>query len=163
MNQPQELNIACTFNRFLVCQMPPDIAEVELRIKTKWGKFILLKGFHPRTEKYRPWNRGSYKVKIHSRKRQPCHNSTEGEPHNPMSTDSGTFITSSYGMGYPPKIFTSPNYVDSGTDIETIPLHIPNLDKYCQTCISKKTRCICKPLLDWDADLLDITQLDSPN
>ena len=64
-------------------------------------------------------------------------------------------------MGYPPKMFTSPNYVDSDTGIETIPLHIPNLDKYCQMCISKKTRCICKPLSTWDADLIDITQPDS--
>ena len=66
-------------------------------------------------------------------------------------------------MGYPPKIFTSPNYIDSDTDIETIPPHIPNLDEYCWTCISKKTWCICKPLSDWDADLIDITQPDSPN
>ena len=66
-------------------------------------------------------------------------------------------------MGYPPIIFTSLNYVDSDRDIETIPLHIPNLDEYCQMCISKKARCICKPLSDWDADLIDITQPDRPN
>ena len=138
--------------------MPQDVVEVELKIKTKWGKFILLQDFHTRTEKYRPWSRAINRVRIHSRRRQPHHNRTEEEgPHNPVSTDSGTFITNGYEMGYPPKIFTSPNYVDSDTDIETIPPDIPNLDEYCQTCISKKTRCICKPLSDWDADLIDIT------
>ena len=142
--------------------MPQDIVEVKLKIETKWGRFTLLKDFHTRMEKYRPWNKASHRVRIHSRRRrQPRHESTEGEPHNLVSTDSGTFITSGYGMGYPPKIFTS--YVDSDTNIETTSPHIPNLDEYCRTVISKKTRCICKPLSDWDADLTDITQPDNPN
>ena len=46
MNQPQQLNVSFDFNGYLVCQMPPDIVEVELKIRTKWGKFILLKDFH---------------------------------------------------------------------------------------------------------------------
>ena len=37
MNQPQQLSVACDFQGFLVCQMPRDIMEVELKIKTKWG------------------------------------------------------------------------------------------------------------------------------
>ena len=156
MNQLQQLNISCDFNGYLVSQMPQDVVEVELKTKTKWGKFTLLNDFHTRTEKYRPWSRASCRVRIHSRRRQPHHDKTE-EPHYPVSTDSGTFITNSYRMGYPPKIFTSPNYVDSDTDIETILPHTINLDEYCWTCISKKTRCICKPLSDWDADLIDIT------
>ena len=153
MNQPQQLNVTCDFLGFLVCQMPTDVVEVKLKIKTKWGKFTLHKDLHTRTEKYRPWNNVSWRVKIHSRRwRQPCHDRTAKEveaQYNPVSTDSGTFITSSYGMGYPPKSFT---YVDSGSDTD-VPLHIPNLEEYCRTCISKKTKCICKPLSDWDADL----------
>ena len=38
MNQPKQLNIACDFQGFLVCQMPKDIVEIELKIKTKWEK-----------------------------------------------------------------------------------------------------------------------------
>ena len=47
MNQPQQLNVACDFNGYLVCQMPQDVAEVELKIMTKWGRFTLLKDFTP--------------------------------------------------------------------------------------------------------------------
>ena len=69
------------------------------------------------------------RVTIHSRRqRQPHHERKEGEPLNSV-LDSGTFITTSYGMGYPPKIFT---YVDSDSDTD-IPLHIPNLEEYCRT------------------------------
>ena len=59
-------------------------------------------------------------------------------------------------MGYPPKTF-----IDSNSDGD-IPPHVPNLEEYCKTCISKKTRCTCKPMSDWNADLIDITQPDCP-
>ena len=102
MYQPQQMNAACDFQGFLVCQMPKDAVEVKLKIKTKWGKFTLHKDLHTWTEKYRPWNKVGRRVRIHSRRqRQPCHERKEGEPHNSV-LDSGTFITSSNGMGYPP-------------------------------------------------------------
>ena len=126
------------------------------------GKIHLTQRLPHQDREIYAWNKASNRVRVHSRRRQFCHDRTD-ELHSLVSTDSGSFITSGYGMGYPPKIFTSPNYVESDTDIETIPPHIPNLDEYFQTCISKKTRCICKPLLDWDADLIDIIQPESPN
>ena len=42
------------------------------------------------------------------------------------------------GWGIPLKFSQAPNYVDSDTDIETIPPHIPNLDEYCQTAFPKR-------------------------
>ena len=107
MNQPQQSNVPCDFQWFLVCQVPKDVVEIKLEIKTKWEKFTLHKHLHTRTEKYRPWNKVSCRVRVHSRRRQPHHNRTEDQ-HN-TSTDSGTFITSGQGMGYPTKIF----YADS--------------------------------------------------
>ena len=41
MNQPQPLSINLDFQGSLVCQIPMDAVEVELKIKTKWGKFTL--------------------------------------------------------------------------------------------------------------------------
>ena len=38
MNQLQQLSVACDFQGFLVCQMPRDIMEVELKIRTEKGK-----------------------------------------------------------------------------------------------------------------------------
>ena len=73
------------------------------------------------------------------------------------STYLGTFIHSGHGMGYPPKTFT-----DSNSDGD-IPPHIPDLEDYCRTCLSRKVRCTCKPMFDWSAELIDITQPDCPN
>ena len=30
-------------------------------------------------------------------------------------------------------------------------------------CLTRKVRCTCKPMSDWSADLIDITQPDPPN
>ena len=60
-------------------------------------------------------------------------------------------------MGYSPKTF-----IGSDTDGD-IPPHIPDIEDYCRTCKTRKVRCTCKPMSDWSADLIDITQLDLPN
>ena len=68
--------------------------------------------------------------------------------------DSDTFINSGQGMGYPPKIFV-------GSDMdEDIPPHLPDIEDYCRTCLTRKARCTCKPMSNWSVDLIDITQLD---
>ena len=155
MDHPQQLSIACDFQGFLVCQIPKDVIKVELKIKTKWGKFTLHIDQHTRTEKYRPWKKVSH-CRINSRRRQPYCKRT-GKPHLNCSTDSGTFINSHHGMGYPPKTFI-------GSDMdEDIPPHIPDLEDYCRTCLTRKVRCICKPMSNWSVDLIDITQPDLPN
>ena len=60
-------------------------------------------------------------------------------------------------MGYPPKTF-----IDRDSDGD-IPPYIPDLEDYCRTCMSRKARCTCKPMSDWNAELIDITQPDCPN
>ena len=60
-------------------------------------------------------------------------------------------------MEYPPKTF-----IASDVD-EDIPPHIPNLEDLCRMCLTRKVRYTCKPLSDWSADLIDITQPDPPN
>ena len=137
MDQPQQISIACDFQWFLVCQIPKDVIEVELKIKTKWGKFTLHTDQHTRTEKYRPWKKVSH-CRIHSRRKQPCHERT-GKPHLNCSMDSGTFINSGQGMGYFPKTFT-------GSDMDKdIPPHIPDIEDCCRMCLTRKFRCTCKP------------------
>ena len=116
MDQPQQLSSSCNFQGFLVCQIPKDVIEVELKIKTKWGNFTLHTNQQTRTEKYRPRKNVSH-CRIHSRRRlSSCE--TTGKPHLNCLTDSGTFINSGQGMGYPPKIF-----VGSDTE-EDIPPHL---------------------------------------
>ena len=135
--------------------MCKDIVEIELKIKTKWGKFTLHKDLHTRTEKNRPWNKVICRVRIHLRRRQPT---TRGQKNHTIFLQIQVLllpVVKGWGI---PLIF----YADSNSDID-IPPHFPNLEEYCRTCISKKTKCICKPMSDCDADLVDITQPDCPN
>ena len=51
MSMSKQLNVSCDFKGYLVCQMPKDVVENELKVKTKWGKYTLIKDFHSRIEK----------------------------------------------------------------------------------------------------------------
>ena len=151
MNQPQPLSVNLDFQGYLVCQIPADALEVELKIKTKWGKFTLHTDQFTRTERYRAWRKAN-RCKIHSRRRKHLTDSNLN-----ISSDSSTFINHGQGLGYPPKIF-----VDSDSDQE-LPPHIPILEDYCRTCLTEKVRRSCHPTSDWSDELIDTTQLVPPN
>ena len=72
--------------------MPKDVVEVELKIKSKWGKYTLLRDFYTRTEKYRPWERADKCTRIYSQRRTTQQTKTR-EPQDSKgattSTDSG--------------------------------------------------------------------------
>ena len=136
----------------MVCQIPKDAVEVELKFQTTWGKFTLHTNQYTRTEKYRAWKKVSH-CKIHSRRRQHNHDRTS-ESHLNASTESGTFINCGHGMGYPPKIF-----VDSDSDDDIL----SHIEDCCRTCLTKRVKCSCKSMSDWSAELIDVTQLDLPN
>ena len=70
MSQPQPLSVNLDFQGFLVCQIPKDAVEVELKIKTKWGKFTLHTDQYARTEKYRTWKVSHHR--IHSKGDNPA-------------------------------------------------------------------------------------------
>ena len=55
MDNNQVLNSSYDFNGYLVCQIPENTFEVELKIKTTRGKYTLNKDTYTRTEKYHPW------------------------------------------------------------------------------------------------------------
>ena len=151
MIQPQPLSISVDFQGYLVCQIPAYALEVELKIKTKWGKFTLHMDQFTRTEKYRVWRKES-KCKIHSRRRRCLSDS-----HLNISSDSSMFINQGQGLGYPPKIF-----LDSDSDQE-FALHISILQDHCRTCLTEKVRCSCQPMSNWSGELIDTTQLAPPN
>ena len=151
MNQPQPLSVSIDFQGYLVCQIPVDALEVELRIKTKWGKITLHADQFTRTEKYRAWRKAN-RWKIHSRRRRCLSDS-----HLNILSDSSTFINQGQGLRYPPKII-----LDSDSDQE-FPPHIPILQDYCRTCLTEKVRCSCQPTSNWSGELIDTTQLAPPN
>ena len=47
MEMNKALNIACDFKGYLVCQIPDNMVEVELKIKTTRGKYTLIKDKMP--------------------------------------------------------------------------------------------------------------------
>ena len=152
MNQPQPLCVSLDFQGYLVCQIPKDALEVELKIKTKWGKFTLHMDQFIRTQKYRTWRKANH-CKIYLRRRQ--HHT--GNSHLNVSSDSGTFINSGQGLGFPHKVF-----IDSDTDQDFTP-NIPILEDYCRTCLTEKVRCSYQPMSNWSGELIDINQPDPPN
>ena len=81
----KQLKATCDFkDRLLVCHLPNDAGEVELKVKTRWGKHTLIEDLHSRTEKYCPWDRAARRVRIHSRRRKmPCHAKSNDNNDNP--------------------------------------------------------------------------------
>ena len=114
MNQPQPLCISLDFQGYMVYQIPADALQVELKIKTKWGKFILHMDQFTRTEKYRVWRKVN-RCKIHSRRKHLS------DSHLYIPSDSSMFINHGQGLGYPPKTF-----IDSDSD-QKFPPYIPIL------------------------------------
>ena len=63
MEMNKALNMSCDFNGYLVCQIPDNTVEVELKIKTTRGKYTLIKDAYTRTKRYHPWGRADRRAK----------------------------------------------------------------------------------------------------
>ena len=157
------VNISCDFNSYLVCQMPTNTVEVELKIKTTWGKYTLNKNMCTRRERYHPLDRADRRTKIHTKKRRKIRREADTET---ITTSSETDIQDGEGFSYPAKIFTNPEFaktillteLDDG-EIEVI---IPNfIGEACSKCAKKYERCWCYKL-DWDDELLEIETPKDP-
>ena len=98
MNSNTTLNVACDFNGYLVCQMPTKMVEMELKIRTKRGKYTLHKDASTRTEGYHPWKRVDKKSKIHTKRRTR-------EVESEVTSNSETDIQTGKGFTYPPRNF----------------------------------------------------------
>ena len=109
MNSNTALNVSCDFNGYLVCQMPAKMVEMELKIKTKRGKYTLYKDTNTRTKRYCPWERADKRSKIHTKRRTR-------EVESEVTSNSETDIQTGKGFVYPPKIFTNPEFA------KTVPL-----------------------------------------
>ena len=84
------------------------------------------------------------------------------------STDSGTCIPTGKGYSYPPLIFTDPEHAANIPDIDINSVaeryQLSNyVGDYCEDCVTKWLRCICRPESDWDDDqnYTVRTQMDS--
>ena len=76
------LNVTCNLDRYLFCRMPADALEVEINVKTKWGKFSMFQDTYTRTEKYHAWDRADRKNSVRTRRRRTPHRDVRRKQHN---------------------------------------------------------------------------------
>ena len=113
MEHNNALNVSCNFNGYLVCQIPKNTVEVELKIKTTRGKYTLNKDTYTRTKRYHPWDRAGRRVQIHTKKRRTPRRETINIDTPGDSNNSETDIQDGEGFACAPKVFTNPEYVAS--------------------------------------------------
>ena len=104
------LNTTCDLNGYLFCRMPDNTLEVEVKIKTKWGKYTLHQDTHIRTEKYCSWDRADRRANVHTRRRRRTPQREVMSSSHYTNTNSETDIPTGKGLGYPPQVFTDPEF-----------------------------------------------------
>ena len=107
MASNKSLNAACDLDRYLFCKMPAGALEVEVRVKTTWGKFSMVQDIHTRTEKYHMSEKADRRSTIKTRKRKGPHKITTFQT---KDNTSETDVPTGQGFRYPSKVFTDPTY-----------------------------------------------------
>ena len=135
--------------------MPAGALEVEVKVKTTWGKSSMLKDIHSRREKYHAWEKANERSNVRTRKRKAPHKMTN------MQTEDNTSETNvpvGQGFRYPPQIFTDPKYTAAMPHMEEeeeVEQESKFLGRYCEFCDRYgKTHCWCNSS-NWEEGLLD--------
>ena len=139
----KSLNATCDLNEYLFCKMPKGTLDVEIKVKTTWGKFTMIQNIHTRMEKYCTWEKAQ-RCHVKSKKgRTPCKAASVHTDDNTSKTDMPT----GQEFRYPTLIFTDPTHtaVMTHTDLEGEVKHGTNfLGSYCEYCNrSGETHCWC--------------------
>ena len=170
----RRLNVSCDFSTgYLVCDIHRDTIEVKIKIKTRWGKHMLMEDKERKTQKLRPWEKCIPKMKI-STKEGGIPNSNE----NPWfwvlrNMDiSGRKVLGLYPNTWqtlPPTTSDKENELPNDTQTVMTINNLNLLDRvrnqgdvalpewpqnfvglYCPTCVLKWHRCLCIEESDWD-------------
>ena len=190
----RQLKATYNFNTgYLVCDIPDNTVEIVVKIKTTFGKHTLVEDRERRTVKYRPWGRCNQpKIKMEMAKRVAplkLRKVKKEGMQSGSSLETGTWILKGEGFGYPPKIFTDPNYPQDSEGEEMMEAHphdeadnnvtpkdydsanqsmprkkvpIPNKIKfnpYCPCCTPTGYRCICN---DTESDWEGMVEIYHP-
>ena len=140
MEYNNALNVSCDFNSYLVCQIPKNMVEVELKIKTTRGKYTLKKDMYTRMERYCPWDRADRRAQIHTKKRRTPRRETINIDTPVDSTNFETDIKDGEGFVCTPKVFTNPEYAATLPQMETESselevTHNKFIGEYCEKCV----------------------------
>ena len=144
-------NAMCNLDGYLFCRMPADALEVEIKVKTKWGKYSMFQNTYTRTEKYCAWDRADRRSSVRTRRRRTPHREIRSSHEN--NTASETDVPVGQGFRYPPQVFTDPEYAATIPQTEEEEEGVSNnkyLGKYCELCTKcGETYCWCNSL-DWE-------------
>ena len=149
------LNAACNLDGYLFCKMPAGALEVEIKLKTTWGKFNMFQDIHTRAEKYLAWEKADGRSNVRTRKRKAPHKLTNMQTEDNASE---TDVPVGQGFRYPPQVFTDPKYAMAMPHTEEegeMEWESKFLGKYCEFCERcGKTHCWCNSS-NWEEGLLD--------
>ena len=151
----RSLNTTCDLDGYLFCKMPTGALEVEIKVKTTWGKFSMFQDIHTRTEKCCAWEKADERSSVRTRKRKaPCKMTNMQTKDNASETN----VPVGQGFRYPPQVFTDPNYAAAMPHTEEegeMEQESKFIGKYCEFCDRcGETHCWCNSL-DWKEGLLD--------
>ena len=119
MENNKALNVSCDFDGYLVCQIPDNTVELELKIKTTRGKYTLIKDEYTRTERYLPWDRANRRAKVHTIRKRMSQREIVSKDTTVDNTSSETDIPNGEGFGYAPKVYTDTKYAANLSPTET--------------------------------------------
>ena len=139
--------------------MPMEALEVQLKVKTTWGKFTMVQDTHTKMERYHTWEKAQ-RSHIRSIKRRAPHKMTNKQTEDNASE---TDIPTGQGFGYPLQVFNDPTYTATTYYTESegeVKQKRDFLEKYCEFCARcNETHCWCNSS-DWEEGLINV---DGPN
>ena len=151
-------NAACDLDGYLFCQMPEYALEVEVKIKTKWGKYTMFQDTYTCTEKNHSWDRAGRRSSVCTRRWTPQREVIMSSNDN---TNSETNVPVGEGLAYPPQVFTDLEYASNVSHTEEEELNNVEgnrhkfIEEYCKKCIGTYDRCWCNSS-DLGEDLVDV-------
>ena len=108
---------------FFTCNLPVDMVELVLKVKTRCGKHTLKEDWERRMEKYRPWERWT-----DNKETSPRCKLDSASPS--MTSDSGPWLPTPE-VEYRPKLFNDPRNASSDQEnmpqLEPIPMPVLNI------------------------------------
>ena len=151
----QSLNANCNLNKYLFCRMPAGALEVQIKVKTTWGKFTMVQDVHTRMEKYHMWQKAQ-RCTIASRKIRTPHRMTSMQTED---DDSETDIPTGQGFGYPSQIFI--NHTQSTTSEGEWQRKESFLGRYCEFCDKCNNTHCWYSSCNWKEGLTDVNGTSS--
>ena len=150
------LNTACDLDGYLFCKMPTGALEVEVKVKTTWGKLKhMLQDNRTRMEKYHAWEKADGRSNVKTRKRKAPHKMASMQT---KDNTSKTDVPVGQRFRYPPHVFTDPKYAmamphtEEEGEMEQESKFIGRYCKFCDRC--GKTHWWCNSS-NWEEGLLD--------